>query len=332
MLPPPLRGLSVAALLSVACQEAPPAPLETPGAGAPPDADAATLTIPLAPPSSARPLPRFRHRCEDQRYPALAGPWLLGCGPGGKLDLAEHVRTGQVVALDSAASSAGLAEGSLFAVGRDLGLWTLPDPAPQQPATMVSHPPIAPPALQGPGVAVLSEGRVTLFLTGSAQMLSRPAHPLPWFPPALVWPEVYWVDAGQQERSGLDIWAWTHGAGPPRPGGGGGGGPRPPPAAQRRGGGVGGRGGGGRAGWAGWTTAACGSATTTAASAGTTPATPASVRACPSTALWHAGRNETKETSTCAARTGSRLAVRETRAGPAAGGTGCWCAATGGPG
>jgi hypothetical protein len=217
MLPPPLRGLSVAALLSVACQEAPPAPLETPGAGAPPDADAATLTIPLAPPSSARPLPRFRHRCEDQRYPALAGPWLLGCGPGGKLDLAEHVRTGQVVALDSAASSAGLAEGSLFAVGRDHGLWTLPDPAPQQPATMVSHPPIAPPALQGPGVAVLSEGRVTLFLTGSAQMLSRPAHPLPWFPPALVWPEVYWVDAGQQERSGLDIWAWTHGAGPPRP-------------------------------------------------------------------------------------------------------------------
>ena len=141
----------------------------------------------------------------------------MGCGPGGRLDRAEHLETGQIVELDSPPDSAGLSEGQIFAQGDEHGLWTLPDPLPRHASSLMDQGEIAPPALQDPGVASLHEGRVAVFLIRDSHALTREADPLPWFPPALAWPTVYWVDGRDQASDGLDIWGWNHRAGPPFP-------------------------------------------------------------------------------------------------------------------
>jgi hypothetical protein len=174
------------------------------------------LEIPPAPTAQRRPLPGLRHRCHDRRFPVLAGPWVLGCGPGGLVDRALHVETGLEVELEAPVESPGFDQsGRVFALGAEHGIWSLPDPIPRRAEQLGTATPIAPPALSGPGAALISEGRVTRFELGEGPRLSREAEPLPWFTPALVWPTVIWVDGRDQERSGLDLWIWGP-EGPPR--------------------------------------------------------------------------------------------------------------------
>jgi hypothetical protein len=213
----PDPGLLTALLLSAGCgaEPGPPAPLPS---AAPPAAALAPAVLPIAPDaaSSARPLPRFRHSCRDRRYPALAGDWIVGCGPAGLLDLAEHIPTGRLVTLDSPAESAGLAPGQILAVGDEERLWVLPSPTPL-PTKGRSGDAIAPPASWGPGLAVLLQGQVSVGTTGDHARRIREAQPLPWYPPAMSWPTVYWVDGRGGGQTGMDIWGWTPSAGPPVP-------------------------------------------------------------------------------------------------------------------
>lgn len=216
----PPWGFLAVALLGVGCAApaGPSSPL--PSAGElPAAADPAPLTLVIFPagPSSRRPLPTFRHRCRDRRFPALAGPWVVGCGPAGHLDRAEHLESGLLVELDSPADSAGLGDGLVYAPGREHGLWTLPDPIPRHGTPLGATQQIAAPAIQGLAAALALQGRVSVFQIQEAHRLMRDADPLPWFPPALAWPAVYWVDGRDQATSGLDIWGWDHRDGPPFP-------------------------------------------------------------------------------------------------------------------
>lgn len=217
----PTRGWLAAVVLQLGCVNENPAPSQAlplwTELEAPADPTPLDLTIPAEPASSRRPLPAFRHRCLDRRFPALAGPWVVGCSPGGHLARAEHIGTGQVVMLDGDPDSAGLGVGALFAVGREHGLWELPTPTPRAPWGAASATVIAPPALDDLHFALSLEGAVAAQAVGDAMQLSREAAPLPWFPPALDWPLVYWVDGRDQAHSGLDIWGWDTRGGPPFP-------------------------------------------------------------------------------------------------------------------
>jgi hypothetical protein len=206
----PPAGAGLLALLGWGCApvETVDAPHQAPVAAAssePPP----TLVIPPAPEVQRRPLPALRHRCHDRRFPVLAGPWVLGCGPGGRVDRAVHVQSGQEVELEDAVESPGYdGTGRVWAPGLEQGLWTLPDPIPRQSGHSDRVAPIAPPALSGPGAAMLLEGRVSRFALAGGPSLSREADPMPWFLPALVWPTVYWVDGRDQASTGLDLWSW----------------------------------------------------------------------------------------------------------------------------
>lgn len=217
----PSRGCVAAVMLQLGCSAQVPAPAgDLPSwtlLDAVADPAPTLLSIPPAPPSRRRPLPAFHHRCLDRRFPALAGPWVLGCGPGGHLDRAEHLVTGQVVELESAADSAGLTPGALFATGAEHGLWELPSPSPRQAWAPTGARVVSPPALDGRYMAVALEEAIAVQAVGEARQLRRTAAPLPWFPPALDWPVVYWVDGRDQAVSGLDIWGWDTRRGPPFP-------------------------------------------------------------------------------------------------------------------
>ncbi len=215
----PLWGCFAALVLS-GCAPVEPAREPLPSArDLPPRAEPEprTLLIPAPPPSGRRPLPALRHRCRDRRFPKLAGSWAVGCGPGGHIDRAVHLQTGQQVELEAGAEHAGVDDGLLFAPGREHGLWRLPDPTPRDPVSVISDQVIAPPILEGRRGALLVEGRVSTFEVGASHRRLRDADPLPWFPPALVGTTVYWVDGRDQDSSGLDIWGWDSEGGPPFP-------------------------------------------------------------------------------------------------------------------
>ncbi len=173
----------------------------------------------VAPPVETHPKPMygFGHRCRDAHYPALAGPWLVGCGPGGRVDRAEHLGDGREIKLDDAAVSPGAAPGVLFALGGEHGTWRLPAAQPVDPWPVSSNPTRALPATDGRHVALVLDGRIAVFAMGERVQRSREAAPLPWFPPAMSWPWIFWVDGGAQDDSGTDIWAWNVDNGTPAP-------------------------------------------------------------------------------------------------------------------
>ena len=216
----PYRGCFTAVLLSVACTPAPdvpaPPPLSWTTLAAAADPVPMELELPPAPPSSRRPLSWLHHACRDRRFPTLAGPWAVGCGPGGRVDRAIHLETGQRVELGAAADSAAAGPGWVFAPGAEHGWWALPSPTPRSPWPAHAAP-IGQPVIDGRHAALSLEGRIAAFELGESHTLSRDADPTPWFPPALAWPTVYWVDSRDQAVSGLDIWAWDTTGGPPLP-------------------------------------------------------------------------------------------------------------------
>jgi len=184
----------IAALLA-ACVDAP----GSPGASLVlPSAD--TAVPPVGPPGARR-LDLEPDTCLDDRYPALAGDWAVGCSEAGLVDLAEHVETGLRVVLSRPAAAPGLADGALFAPGRAHGVWRLPDPNPQPAPPEVADPPVAPPAFDGRHVALSFADGVDLYALGDTVRRRIPGRPMPWRAPVLVAvgddgpPAVAWVDA-----------------------------------------------------------------------------------------------------------------------------------------
>ncbi len=151
------------------------------------------------------PLYDLRFPCQDQRFPRLAGPWALGCGPQGQVDMALDLRSRQLVRLNGPSTSPAAAPGFLYAPGQ--GLWTLPQPEPVEVLAPGNMDPVASPATDGLHVAITGSTRVTGFDIGSHQFSLIEADPMPWYPPALAWPWMAWVDGRDRASTGADIWA-----------------------------------------------------------------------------------------------------------------------------
>lgn len=139
--------------------------------------------------------------CDDDRYPRLAGEWVVWCASAGRVDRATHLLTGAEVRLD-AGTAPGVGPGEVYAVGG--GHWTLPEAAPAEAVPWVRPGPIAPPAVGGGRVAVLYADHVEHYRAGDRSRTHVDAHPLPWYPPALAAGAVAWVE--RTRETGEDVW------------------------------------------------------------------------------------------------------------------------------
>ncbi|NOY27805.1 MAG: hypothetical protein GXP62_18230 [Oligoflexia bacterium] len=159
-------------------------------------------------PGVAVPLHGLDQPCRDQRFPTLAGPWVVACGPDGRVDRVLSLISGVEYRLPQAMISPGLSPGLLMAVGPDAGLIALQDTGPELLDRPRSRTPsIAAPATDGSIGAALYEGRVSAWPLDSPTHRLVEAHPVGWYPPALVPGLVAWVeDAGPD---GEDVWAMS---------------------------------------------------------------------------------------------------------------------------
>lgn len=144
--------------------------------------------------------------CNDPRYPALAGPWVVGCGPSGEVDRALSLKSGRLVKLPRALTSPGLGEGAIYAPGLDGWLYRLDEDGAHavEGIARVTAPPLAPPATDGIHVAILTDRGVEAFAATEHHHRVFPTRPWGWYPPALAWPDVAWVTDGGPDAE--DIW------------------------------------------------------------------------------------------------------------------------------
>ena len=63
--------------------------------------------------------------CADPRFPALAGPWAVGCGPDGRVDRAVFLPTGRLIPLPMALDTPCVAPGRLWDPSMPNGLIAL---------------------------------------------------------------------------------------------------------------------------------------------------------------------------------------------------------------
>lgn len=129
------------------------------------------------------------HDCLDDRFPAVVGAWVVGCGPEGRVDAAVHIERGvQARLVRGVRSPAVASDGSarLFAPG--VGVWNLPDApdAPDSPVTVTPETgwPIAPlgrllgAAFDGERAAVTTADTVDLYARGTTARHVATARPL----------------------------------------------------------------------------------------------------------------------------------------------------------
>ncbi|MEC8425597.1 MAG: hypothetical protein VX000_17545 [Myxococcota bacterium] len=157
-------------------------------------------------PGVAVPLYAINHRCTDSRFPRLAGPWAVGCGPGGRVDRALSLETGRLIELPRPLGSAGTGPAAVVGAGRRGGLFRLT----QAGAMEVAEAPriieqlTAPPATDGTHIGLLSSRGLQAFPATDQTHSIFDAHPLGWQPIAMIWPWVAWVeDAGGGDA---DVW------------------------------------------------------------------------------------------------------------------------------
>lgn len=157
--------------------------------------------------AAAVPLP---FPCLDRRYPRLAGPYVVGCGPDGGPDRFLVPGDGWVT-LASPADDYAVGDGTLYALGADRGLWALPDPTPRAPAARVDAP-VGPPGRGAGRVAYATRDALVVFEDPKHRYL-HDARPDLWQPPAIagdaarpliVWAEVRGGDVDLHALEGKD--------------------------------------------------------------------------------------------------------------------------------
>ena len=155
-------------------------------------------------PGAAIPLYVLDETCEDSRYPALAGPWVVACGSDGRVDRALSLESGRLLMLPAAHVSPGLAAGWVYVPGRRGGLISLSESGAERVRGLPSihEVPVAPPAVDGERVAMLSEGHIQAALVTDAARRLHEVQPAGWYPPALAEGHVAWVGQGEGE----DVW------------------------------------------------------------------------------------------------------------------------------
>jgi len=136
--------------------------------------------------------------CDDQRYPALAGPWAVGCDATGAVRVAIHVETGERVTI-AAGGAPALADGLVYAPGIPSRVWRLPA-GKSTPEAAIPGELIGPPATDGEVVVVpLADGLVRQAL-GDNRRQAIPGEPAPWYPPAVTGEWTVWVSLERGEE------------------------------------------------------------------------------------------------------------------------------------
>lgn len=151
-------------------------------------------------PGAAIPLYDLSAPCDDRRYPQLAGPWVVGCGPGGVVDRALSLETGVLHHLPSPATAPALDDGQVYLPGADGGRLRLTPTAVHRDETGVRlrDPLAAPPALRDDAIVVLAEDAVLVARVGDPLRRRYPSSPQGWYPPAIAGDRVAWIEAGER--------------------------------------------------------------------------------------------------------------------------------------
>ena len=146
-------------------------------------------------PGVAVPLSGLGIPCADARLPALAGPYAVGCGPGGGVDRAIDLRTGEQLRWKDAGMVPGLGPGVVYSPGR---AWVrlLPGGAVVDPMQAVLGTRVAPATTDGEHLVWLLADAVEIGRKGSDRTTRHAARPMGWYPAALAWPWVAWVEDG----------------------------------------------------------------------------------------------------------------------------------------
>jgi len=157
-------------------------------------------------PGVAIPLYVFDEDCIDSRYPALAGPWVVGCGGDGQVDRALSLTSGKLITLPFSTVSPGLFEGLVYVPGWGGGLIRLAEAGAgvAEGIPTIHEQPIAPPTIDGVRVALLSDGRIQAALMTDAARRLHEVVPAGWYPPALTDGHVAWV--GRSAVGDEDVW------------------------------------------------------------------------------------------------------------------------------
>jgi hypothetical protein len=158
------------------------------------------------------PLHALASPCQDARYPALAGPWAVGCGKTGEVDRAISLHSGERIALPPSISP-GLGPGVVYAP--EVGRIDLSAPA----AAKVSRfernrlsNRTAPPAVSSAGIAVIKDNSVHSLVLGDKviRSLTSDAPPLGYQPPAIsgqqTHPAATGFSAGLTLYNGVACW------------------------------------------------------------------------------------------------------------------------------
>jgi hypothetical protein len=140
--------------------------------------------------------------CRDDRYPSLAGAWVVGCSSSGAVNRAAPVEGGQRADLDGGGPTPGLGPATILAA--NLGVWHLPD-AVGADVSRSAVEVVGPPATDGTYAALVYPTAVEVFPLVERTHTRTDAAPVPWYAAALAWPWAAWVEDGGV--TGEDIWA-----------------------------------------------------------------------------------------------------------------------------
>ncbi len=170
--------------------------------------------------ADVRPIATVRaNRCADDRYPALAGAWVIGCVSDDKVNVAVSLEDGRVVTLSDAVTSPGLADGWAWAPGRPPGGWVLPGASrgglQGEDPLMVPFEGVSPPALARvatAGCAGCSPWRAAVAYADHIDLIDLAvhtwprfaAHPLPGESVALGDGWAAWTE--RSADTGADVW------------------------------------------------------------------------------------------------------------------------------
>jgi hypothetical protein len=140
--------------------------------------------------------------CRNDRYPALAGAWVVWCSASGMVDRALDLVSRSAVSLGGGAAAPGLASAAIFDAMR--GIWRLPGADADTTIARAATTPIGPPATDGAHGAAGWVDHIEAFALEDSRRIHTDAHPLPGAPVALAWPLAAWVQA--DPMTGEDVW------------------------------------------------------------------------------------------------------------------------------
>ncbi len=158
-------------------------------------------------PGAAIPLYDAENTCADPRFPQLVGPYVVACGDDGLIDRALNIETGRHIPVSPPLSprTTGVAfrEGAarLLTLDGPTRMVSLVDDVltDESDLTRIPTAPVAPPATDGAHFVALMAARVEAPGIRQSVRLSWGAHPMGWYPPAIAFPWVVWVDGTDNE-------------------------------------------------------------------------------------------------------------------------------------